>query len=230
LDADDNISEDCFEKMLVSQRKHHCDVVVGELFFVKNNKLRPFDAKHKSKIDTVVFAPDIIELALQHKLHSFVLWKSVIYKNGYKIENLNFNSFNSDEFLSNLLFGLCNSFVYSKGKYFYNLHSQSITHIIRAYRFDEIKTAIVYIDFCRQNNISPKTTRFSIQNAIGIWVHYWIFFMKYYRHFSKEDKLYVKELLKISALRLKKEKIDIILTFKFFVKIMLFKVVYQFYI
>ncbi|GHV35589.1 hypothetical protein FACS1894178_5490 [Bacteroidia bacterium] len=229
LDADDSISEDCFEKMLFSQQKHQCDVVVGELFFVENNKFYPFDAKHKSKIDTVVFAPNIIELALQYKLHSFVLWKSEIYKKGYKIENLNFRAFNSDEFLSTLLFGLCNSFVYSEGKYFYNLHPQSITHLIQVYRFDVIKTALAYIDFCRQNNICPKTTYFVIQKAIGIWVHYWIFLIKYNRHFSKKDRIYVKNLLKNSALRLKKEKIGRIFTFKSFVKITLFRIVSKFY-
>ncbi|MDR2512092.1 MAG: glycosyltransferase family 2 protein [Bacteroidales bacterium] len=229
LDADDSISEDCFEKMLFSQQKHHCDVVVGELFFVENNKLRPFDAKHPSKIGAIVLAPNIIELALQYKLHSFVLWKSEIYKKGYKIENLNFSSFNSDEFLSNLLFGLCDSFVYSEGKYFYNLHPQSITHNIQFYRFDVIKTALAYIDFCRQNNISKKTTGFVIQNAIGIWVYYRIFRIKYSRCFSKEGKIYVKNLLKNSAFRLKKEKIGRIFTFKSLVKITLFRIMSKFY-
>jgi glycosyltransferase involved in cell wall biosynthesis len=230
LDADDTIGENSFEKMLFAIEKHNCDAVIGELLFAKNNKIFPFDTQHKHKIGNIINAPDIIEHVLQGKLSTFVLWRAEIYKKGYKFDNLNFTSFSSDEFLSTLLFGLCKSVVFSEGKYFYKLHQNSITHTIKPYRFDVIKTTIAYIDFCKQNNISEKTTHFVIQTAIGIWVHLRIFLIKYHKKFSKEDKNHINNLLKFSAIRLKSEKTGKIICFKNFIKIILFKFTVIFYI
>jgi glycosyltransferase involved in cell wall biosynthesis len=222
IDSDDRVSTDYLEQMFTVQKKFQCDIVSPEMFIVSQKKSLPF-YKDRTLTGKVFTGEEIFDLVLQSKIHGLFLCRSEIYKRAYNLDNLAFSAFNSDEFCSALVFYFGKSLTISGGQYLYLLRKSSITQTNNAYRFENINTSLAFIDFCKDNNLSKFSLSITQMNAIAILVHFVIFYAKYHRNFSSQEKIKIKQLLKNTKNRLKHETPNKIYGFKNRLKYIAFK-------
>jgi glycosyltransferase involved in cell wall biosynthesis len=222
IDSDDSVSPDFLEKMFITQQKTQCDIVNSELVFVYPQKNVAF-YKNDKFLDKIFTGQDVFDLALQHKVHGIFLCRSEVYKSAYNLENLSFSAFNIDEFCAMLVFYFGKSLAFSEGKYFYMIRQNSIMQTHAAYHFGNINTSFAFLDFCKDKKLPEFSLDIAKMNAIATFVHFVIYYVKYHRNFSSQEKIEIKQLLKNTKKRLKTEIPNKIYGFKNHLKYIAFK-------
>lgn len=156
LDSDDAYTPDYIEKMLIRAKETNADSIVPDVEFGYGNTQKLpniFKANHLNSQMLIEDGEQAFSMTIPWKLHGWQMIRTSLAKQYYTISNVSYSKFNSDEYITRLLYlkskkvALCNAI------YLYRIGEGSITRTISLKKMDYLITIDKLIKLIKQENI-----------------------------------------------------------------------------
>lgn len=159
LDSDDAYSPDYIELMLKRAETTKADTIVPDVEYKCNDtqKLLNQFAHHQLSPNLIIDnGVEAFSMTIPWKLHGWQMVKTELVKKYYTIENASYSKFNSDEFITRLLYLRSNKVALCKAKYIYRITSNSLTRTASLKKLDYLKTLEKLLCLCKDEHIDNK--------------------------------------------------------------------------
>lgn len=158
LDSDDAYSSDYIELMLKRAETTKADTIVPDVEFRCNNikQLNMFDHNQLSSNLIINNGIEAFSMTIPWKLHGWQMVKTELAKKYYTIENASYSKFNSDEYITRLLYLKSNKVALCKAKYIYRITPNSLTRTASLKKLDYLKTLEKLLNLCKDEHIDNK--------------------------------------------------------------------------
>lgn len=157
LDADDAYSKDYIEKMLAKAEETYADIIVPDVVFgYGNTKKLPnmFTSNNLSSDIIINNGEEAFALTFPWKLHGWIMIKTTLAKKFYTVNNLSYSKYNSDEYITRLLYLKSTKTALCDAKYQYRIAPDSITRKPSLKKLDYFKTLDILIDLCKKEGMN----------------------------------------------------------------------------
>lgn len=157
LDSDDAYPVDYIEKMLDRAKETNAEIIVPDVKFGYGNTRKIPNMFSSNNLSTdLIFenGEDAFALTFPWKLHGWIMIKTSLAKKYYTYQNLSYSNYNSDEYITRLLYlkskrtALCNV------EYQYRISPDSITRKPTLRKLDYFKTLDKLLDLCECEGIN----------------------------------------------------------------------------
>lgn len=190
LDADDLITADLLENCYLRAKECNADCVVPdlEMNFNKTDSWSWFQ-HHQIDVKLEISGSEAFLRTFPWQIHGLVLWKGCIARKLYVPANTNYSRFNSDEYMTRLLFLNCQKVVFCDGTYRYRAHEHSITKTLSLLRFDALETNRRLYLLAEEEGL-PKEVLSNIQEYFkNELIHYQLLLLKNRTMLSNDEQL-----------------------------------------
>lgn len=173
LDADDYIADDFMSKAANTINSTCADIIVPDIKYVypdgierRVNKFVEFGWNDGQIIEG---GKQAFDLTIPWKLHGHQILYRELALHYYTKEAVSFNNYNSDEYLTRLLYLNCNKVALSSAEYCYYIGADSITRQASLKRFCSLQTMDKIVDIGNSKNVY-------IETRVKIFNEYYITF------------------------------------------------------
>lgn len=132
LDADDAYSPDYVELMLKRAEETNADSIVPDVIFLyagTKKRLNRFE-QYQLKPDTIIEdGIQAFSMTIPWKLHGWQMIQTEFAKKYYTIENASYSKFNSDEYITRLLYLKSKKVALCEAKYLYRITPNSLSKL-----------------------------------------------------------------------------------------------------
>ena len=151
-DADDTIEETAIEKSVSILLEQGCDVVAWEFYSDNGKSTKPL-LTYSRALECISGLDAVKQTLPTWQLTGIGLFKKEIYQKAYSIyDDMQFESFNSDEFVTRAAFISSEKVVKAKIKYFYYVNEESATKKFKlAWPLRLLTNKAIYELLCKRN-------------------------------------------------------------------------------
>lgn len=160
LDADDAYSKNYVELMLKRAEETNADIVVPDVWTgngdvaIRHNLL----SKGKLHVDMVIEdGREALALTIPWRLHGWPMIRTLLAKQYYTTEIASYSKFNSDEYITRLLYLKSKKIVFCKACYKHIIVPDSITHTPSLKLLDYLITLDKLVDLCEREDAFIET-------------------------------------------------------------------------
>lgn len=167
LDADDAYTPDYVEKMLKRAEETDADIIVPDVICVKNGHYPSktvFESRGYDKNGILENPNEAFLMSITWKLHGWSMYKTALVKKYYTKEQVEYSRFNSDEYVTRLLFLKGRKIALSRAIYQYNISEGSITRTPSLKMLDYLKTIDKLLQLCIKEKIKNSETMLVLYN------------------------------------------------------------------
>lgn len=157
LDSDDAYAPDYVEKMLARAEETDADSIVPNVEFLTSNNDERSDLfqSHDLKADLVIEdGKKAFSMTLPWQLHGWQMIRSSLAKKYYTVQQASYSKFNSDEYITRLLYLKSKRTVLCSAIYKYRIDQNSITRKPSLKMMDYLTTSLKILDLAEKENIS----------------------------------------------------------------------------
>lgn len=157
LDSDDAYAPDYVEKMLARAEETDADIVVPDVEFgyANTQKLPNMFVQHHLSTDMIINdGKKAFAMTLPWQLHGWQMIRTSLAKKYYTIQQASYSKFNSDEYITRLLYLKSNKVALCSACYQYRVDSSSITRKPSLKMMDYLTTNLKILDLAEKENIS----------------------------------------------------------------------------
>lgn len=159
LDTDDAYSSNYIELMLKRAEETDADSIVPNVEFGYKGITKQQDLFQQRGL-----SPDLIirngiqafSMTFPWRLHGWQMIKTELAKKYYTVVNAAYSKFNSDEFITRLLYLKSKMTVLCKAKYLYRIDANSLTRTASLKKLDYLMTLDKLLHLCYKENIPAK--------------------------------------------------------------------------
>ena len=157
LDSDDSYSADYIEKVIDRALETDADSIVPNVWFGRNGKpVRQKLYSEGSRLKEYMIIEDGKEafaLTIPWMLHGWQVVKTKLAKQYYTLENASYSKFNSDEYITRLLYLKSDKVALCSACYNHTLSNCSITHAASIKQLDYLLTLDKLCELCVNESI-----------------------------------------------------------------------------
>lgn len=160
LDSDDAYAPDYVESMLKRAEETDADIIVPDVVFGYGNtkKLPNTFAEHSLNADMVITdGKKAFDMTIPWKLHGWQMIRTSLAKKYYTVEQASYSKFNSDEYITRLLYLKSKKVALCKACYRYRIDPNSITRKPTLKRLDYLITLDKLVDLCYNEDVLMHT-------------------------------------------------------------------------
>lgn len=157
LDADDAYAPDYVEKMLRRAEETNADSIVPDVEFgYGNTKKRPnyFKSGHLNGQILIEDGKQAFAMTIPWKLHGWQMIRTTLAKQYYTVEQAAYSKFNSDEYITRLLYLKSSRVALCDAVYLYRIGEGSITRTPSLKKMDYLITIDKLIKLIKEEQIS----------------------------------------------------------------------------
>lgn len=157
LDSDDVYSPNYIELMLSRARETLADCIVPDVKYLCSGtqQIPNMFAQHHFNPEMVIEDGEAaFSLTLPWKLHGWLMVSSSLAKKYYTIKNASYSKFNSDEYITRLLYLKSKKTVLCKAEYQYRVSEGSITRTKSLKQIDYLKTYDKLLDLAYREHLN----------------------------------------------------------------------------
>lgn len=157
LDADDAYSTNYVELMLKRAEETDADSIVPNVDYKGIAKQQDLFQQRGLSSDLIIIdGSQAFSMTVPWRLHGWQMIRTELAKKYYTIENASYSKFNSDEYITRLLYLKSNKIALCNAKYFYRITPESLTRSISLKKLDYLITLDKLLDLCYKENIPTK--------------------------------------------------------------------------
>lgn len=157
LDADDAYSTNYVELMLKRAEETDADSIVPNVDYKGIAKQQDLFQQRGLSSDLIIRdGNQAFSMTVPWRLHGWQMIRTELAKKYYTIENASYSKFNSDEYITRLLYLKSNKIALCNAKYFYRITPESLTRSISLKKLDYLITLDKLLDLCYKENIPTK--------------------------------------------------------------------------
>lgn len=156
LDSDDAYAPDYVELMLRRAGETDADILVPDVEFGYGNTMKLPNKFVSSKLNEDMIITDgkqAFDMTVPWKLHGWQMVRTSLAKKYYTIEQASYSTFNSDEYITRLLYLKSNKVALCKACYKYRIDPNSITRKPTLKRLEGLVTMDKLVDLCYSDNV-----------------------------------------------------------------------------
>lgn len=157
LDSDDAYAPDYVEKMLARAEETDADIIVPNVEFVTSaNDERPdlFQSRGLNAELIIEDGKKAFAMTLPWKLHGWQMIRSTLAKKYYTVQQTSYSKFNSDEYITRLLYLKSKKTALCSAVYKYRIDPSSITRKPSLKMMDYLVTILKVLDLAEKENVS----------------------------------------------------------------------------
>ena len=188
LDADDAYSSNYVELMLKKAEKTKADIIVPDVKFVCEGTKKKLNRFEQYQLKPDIIIEDGIQafsMTIPWKLHGWQMIQTEFAKKYYTIENVSYSKFNSDEYITRLLYLKSKKVALCEAKYLYRIVPDSLTRKVTIKKLDYLKTLDKLICLCKNEQVSDNI-------LVNLYNDYYVTIKKLLNlipEFNDEDKV-----------------------------------------
>jgi glycosyltransferase involved in cell wall biosynthesis len=156
LDSDDAYASNYVELMLKRAEETNADSIVPDVEFGYGNTKKMPNIFTTNQLDINMEINDgrqAFALTIPWKLHGWQMIRTTLAKQYYTVEQASYSTFNSDEYITRLLYLKSKKTVLCPACYQYRIANDSITRTPSIKKLDYLKTLDKLVDLCRNEQI-----------------------------------------------------------------------------
>lgn len=156
LDSDDAYCHDYIELMLKRAEDTDADSIVPDVEFGYGNtkKLQNIFIQHNLSPDMIINnGVEAFSMTIPWQLHGWQMIKTDLAKKYYTIENASYSEFNSDEYITRLLYLKSKKIALCNARYFYRISPESLTRAVSLKKLDYLITIDKLLSLCYKENV-----------------------------------------------------------------------------
>lgn len=205
LDSDDSLSPNYVELMLARAKETDADSITPNVEFFSsdgaNEKPRKFES-HGLNADLIINnGREAFSMTIPWRLHGWQMIRTNLAKKYYTIQQASYSRFNSDEYITRLLYLKSERTALCSATYRYRIDPSSITHKPSLLKLDYLKTLERLLLLCENENLNREV-------IVNVYNDYYVTFRKMRDNIlpqlSSEDQIRGKEILRKSIYAFKK--------------------------
>ena len=158
LDSDDSYSEDFIEKVIERAVETDADSIVPNVWFGKDGqpiRQNLFSKGSLLKSDMIINdGKEAFSLTIPWMLHGWQVVRTSLAKEYYTIDNASYSKFNSDEYITRLLYLKSKKTALCSACYKHTINSTSITHTASLKQLDYLMTLDKLCNLCIKENVN----------------------------------------------------------------------------
>lgn len=195
LDADDAYSPNYIELMLKRAEETNADSIVPdvEFGFGGTKKIPNKFEQDKLKPNTIIEnGIQAFSMTIPWRLHGWQMIKTELAKKYYTVENASYSKFNSDEYITRLLYLKSKKVALCEAKYLYRIASNSLTRKVSIKKLDYLKTLDRLLCLCEEEKVNTKI-------IVKLYNDYYVTInnlLKLLPEFNDDDKIKAIEIIK----------------------------------
>jgi len=158
LDSDDAYAPDYVELMLKRAEETNADSIVPnvEVGYKSSKKELNVFTKHGFRPDKVINGKEAFGMTIPWQLHGWQMVRTSLAKQYYTVALASYSNFNSDEYITRLLYLKSNIVALCSTQYRYRVEPNSLTRKPSLKRLDYLKTLDKLVDLCNQECIDKE--------------------------------------------------------------------------
>lgn len=157
LDSDDIYSSDYVELMLKRAEETLADIIVPDVYYESERQSdymqNLFLRKGLSSDLIVENGMDAFGMTIPWTLHGWQMVRTSLAKEYYTIENASYSKFNSDEYITRLLYLKSKKTALCNAVYIYRIFDSSLTRTVSLKKFDYLITLDKLLDLCQKEQV-----------------------------------------------------------------------------
>lgn len=156
LDSDDAYCHNYIELMLKRAEETDADSIVPDVEFGYGNtkKLPNIFIQHNLSPDMIINnGVEAFAMTIPWQLHGWQMIKTDLAKKYYTIENASYSKFNSDEYITRLLYLKSKKIALCNARYFYRISPDSLTRAVSLKKLDYLITIDKLLSLCYKENV-----------------------------------------------------------------------------
>ena len=156
LDSDDTYSSDFINQMITRAKETNADIIVPnvEFNYTDGSKVYRFEQYNLSENIVIKDGVTALSMTIPWKLHGWSMYKTSFARKFYTIENAKYSKFNSDEYITRLLYLKSKLVVLCNAMYLYRINTNSITRKASIKKLDYLKTLDKLVKLCKNEHIN----------------------------------------------------------------------------
>lgn len=157
LDSDDAYAPDYVEKMLARAEETDADIIVPNVEFVTSaNDERPdlFQSRNLNADSIIEHSKKAFAMTLPWRLHGWQMIRTNLAKKYYTVQQASYSRFNSDEYITRLLYLKSKKTALCSAVYKYRIDPNSITRKPSLKMMDYLVTILKVLDLAEKENVS----------------------------------------------------------------------------
>lgn len=160
LDADDAFVPDYIERMLQRAEETNADCVVPDVEFYRSDKKSLPNKFSRGGLNgdmLIEDGPKAFSMTIPWQLHGWQMIRTSLAKQYYTVKNVSYSKFNSDEYITRLLYLKSSRVALCDVCYHYNITPDSITRKPTIKKLDYLTTLDKLADLCEEEHIQTDT-------------------------------------------------------------------------
>ncbi|MBB6663354.1 glycosyltransferase family 2 protein [Proteus mirabilis] len=217
IDCDDGIDSDTLEKALVPVlNNNNIDISLFNLKYIDNINSQKSSLFKYYTSKKFLKGTDVFENCIKDwGVHGFGIYKKELILKAYKLyHELNpsdTNFLNNDEIISRISFDISNEIAITCGNYYFVNNNNSTTRRVNNKYFNVIHNSFILLTYIKDKREKKETLKISkdinsliISTIWGVTLRY----IRWNKYLSKEEKLQWKLVIKDSANKISKSKVN----------------------
>lgn len=153
IDADDMVQSDYIRKMLSTAYATHADIIMPNVKIIDGNgniiDISSHFERNSLSADTVIEDSEkAFDMSVTWILHGWVMMKTRLAKTYYTEKEVCYSRFNSDEYVTRLLYLNATGVALCEAVYLYRNNADSLTHKLAEHHFDRLLTYEHLVALC----------------------------------------------------------------------------------